>query len=127
VVALQDIAASVAKVALGIDGCIYAANLSAGYKGHTHRDIIRMCFAEVGIDIEFSGKDRYEKAVIIDMDDDRITELGLDSDTFRFGETVVRVNEQLSPLRETDSITTEDIEMQVADLMTKALELAKQP
>jgi len=123
---VHHIADAVAKVALGKESCVYLNSLSAEYNGDTYRDIARICFAEVGIDIEFSGKDRYEKAVIIDMDDDRIAELGLDADTFRFGETVVRVDEQLSPPTEKESVAADDIEAQIADIMTKALELAKQ-
>ena len=123
---VHHIANTVAKVALGKESCVYLNSLSAEYNGDTYRDIARICFAEVGIDIEVSGKDKYEKAVIIDIDDDRIEELGLDTDTFRFGETVVRVNGQLSPATETDSITADNLEMQVAHLMTKALEAAKE-
>jgi GDPmannose 4,6-dehydratase len=61
-------------------------------KTTTVRDFVRMAFAELGIEIEFSGKDEYEKGVIIDIDDQKIHELGLNADALRFGQTVVKVD-----------------------------------
>src|SRR3569833_2686144 len=58
----------------------------------TVRDFIRLSFAELGIEIEFSGRDEYEKGVIIDIDQDRIAELGLNADALRFGQTIVKVD-----------------------------------
>ena len=58
----------------------------------TVRDFIRMVFGELGVEIEFSGKDEREKAVVIDMDDERMHELGLDPETLRFGQTIVKVD-----------------------------------
>jgi len=58
------------------------------------REFVRLCFAEIGIEIEFSGKDKHEKGVIIDIDDERAAELGLNTDALRFGQTVVRVDEK---------------------------------
>jgi len=45
----------------------------------------------LGVEIEFSGKDEHEKGVIIDIDDRKAEELGLDKDALRFGQTVVKV------------------------------------
>lgn len=59
--------------------------------GTTMRDHLRQAFFDQGIEIEFSGKGAYEKGVVIDMDTDRMQELGLDADVLRFGQTVVRV------------------------------------
>lgn len=56
------------------------------------RDFVRMSFAEVGIEIEFSGKAEQERGVIIDRDNDRLQELGLDPEYIKLGETVVKVN-----------------------------------
>src|SRR6202012_4959339 len=47
------------------------------------RDFIRMSFAELGVEIEFSGKD-----------EERMDELGLKPDTLKFGQTVVKVDPQ---------------------------------
>ena len=58
----------------------------------TVRDFIKMSFAELGIEIEFSGKDEREKGVIIDIDDQRVQDLGLNADALRFGQTVVKVD-----------------------------------
>lgn len=120
---LRYITAAVAQVALGKESCVYLRNLSAECGGHTHRDITRMCFAEAGIDIEFSGKDKYEKAVIIDIDDDRIEELGLDPDTFRFGETVVRINEELSPPTEPEPEETDIVALITELIASNILQL----
>ena len=58
----------------------------------TVRDFVRMSFAELGIEIEFSGKDEHEKGVIIDIDEEVIKTIGLNSELLKPGQTVVRVD-----------------------------------
>ncbi len=97
----------VAKVGLTLQSVIYLPNLSELHnwrdeKNHignpsvitctTIRDFVRICFAEIGLEVEFSGKDKNEKGVIIDIDEEKLGELGLKTDTFKFGQTLIRVN-----------------------------------
>lgn len=118
---MNEVTEAVAQVALGLQGCIYFNDLAEerdwgvadnavavvkmlqkqpdavtysvpANRVTTLREFLRQCFFELGIEIEFSGKGPHEKGVIIDVDDALVMELGLDVDTFRFGETVVRVN-----------------------------------
>lgn len=56
------------------------------------REFIRMAFEELGIDLEFSGKGVDEKGVIIDLREDRLTELGIDKNNLKLGMTVVQVD-----------------------------------
>ncbi len=58
----------------------------------TVRDFVRLSFAELGISIEFSGKDEQEKGVVIDRDDNRLNELGIDPEGIKLGQTVVKVD-----------------------------------
>ena len=58
----------------------------------TVRDFVKMSFAELGIDIEFSGKDEHEKGVIIDIDHDLVLSLGLNELYLKPGTTVVSVD-----------------------------------
>lgn len=117
----RKITRAASKIVLGLQDCLYLGNLSAKRDwGHardyieamwlmlqqdtaedfviatgkttTVRDFVRMAFAELGVEIEFSGKDEYEKGVIIDIDDQKINELGLNADALRFGQTVVKVD-----------------------------------
>ncbi|HTI59658.1 GDP-mannose 4,6-dehydratase [Mucilaginibacter sp.] len=117
----RKITRAASKIALGLQNCLYVGNLSAQRDwGHakdyveamwlmlqqdkaedfviatgvttTVRDFIRSSFAELGIEIEFSGKDEREKGVIIDIDQDKVTGLGLNADALRFGQTVVKVD-----------------------------------
>ncbi|MEO8887373.1 MAG: GDP-mannose 4,6-dehydratase [Mucilaginibacter sp.] len=117
----RKITRAACKIALGLQNCLYVGNLSAKRDwGHakdyvkamwlmlqqdkpedfviatgvttTVRDFIRMAFAELGIEIEFSGKDENEKGVIIDVDLEKINELGLDETTLKGGQTIVRVD-----------------------------------
>jgi len=117
----RKITRAASKIALGLQTCLYVGNLSAQRDwGHakdyveamwlmlqqdtpedyviatgvttTVRDFIRMAFAELGIEIEFSGKDENERGVIIDIDEQKIEELGLNPDALRFGQTVVKVD-----------------------------------
>jgi GDPmannose 4,6-dehydratase len=117
----RKVTRAAAKIVLGLQNCLYLGNLSAKRDwGHakdyieamwlmlqqdtaedfviatgvttTVRDFIRMAFAELGVEIEFSGKDEREKGVVIDMDEDRMHELGLDPEVLRFGQTVVKVD-----------------------------------
>jgi GDPmannose 4,6-dehydratase len=52
-----------------------------------------MAFNELGIEVEFSGRDENERGVIIDIDEKRaLIALGLNLDLLRFGQTVVKVD-----------------------------------
>lgn len=117
----RKITRAAARIALGIQKCMYIGNLSAqrdwGHaKDYVHamwlmlqqdqaedyviatgitttvRDFISLAFAELGIDIAFSGRNLQEKGVIIDIDEDRLHELGISEQALRFGQTVVKVD-----------------------------------
>jgi GDPmannose 4,6-dehydratase len=117
----RKITRAAAKIALGLQKCLYLGNLSAQRDwGHakdyieamwlilqqekpedfviatgittTVRDFVRMSFAELGIDIEFSGKDENEKGVIIGLDEETLAQNGLKSDKLFLGSTIVRVD-----------------------------------
>lgn len=117
----RKITRAAAKIALGLQGCLYLGNLSAKRDwGHakdyveamwlilqqekpedyviatgittTVRDFVRMSFAELGIEMEFSGKDEHEKGVIIDIDDAKLIELGLNREALKPGQTIVKVD-----------------------------------
>jgi len=110
-----------AKIALGLQECLYLGNLSAQRDwGHAKdyveamwlmlqqekpedfviatgittsvRDFVRMSFLELGIEIEFSGRNEQERGVIIDVDTDKCRALGLDPSKIKFGQTVVKVD-----------------------------------
>lgn len=119
----RKITRAAAKIALGLQEKVYLGNLDAKRDwGHakdyveamylilqqetpedfviatgvttTVRDFVKMSFAELGIEIEFSGKDENEKGVVIDVNKDRFAELGLDPESIKFGQTVVLVDPQ---------------------------------
>lgn len=117
----RKITRAAAKISLGLQSCLYLGNLSAQRDwGHakdyieamwlilqqdkpedfviatgvttTVRDFVKMGFAELGIEIEFSGRDENEKGIIIDVDETIATRLGLSLDNLKLGQTVVRVD-----------------------------------
>lgn len=117
----RKITRAAARIALGLQNCLYLGNLSAQRDwGHAKdyieamwlilqqekpedfviatgittavRDFVRMTFAELGIEVEFSGKDENEKGVIIDIDENRAVALGLNIASLHLGQTVVRVD-----------------------------------
>ena len=117
----RKITRAVSKIALGLQDVLYLGNLSAQRDwGHakdyveamwlmlqqdkaedfviatgittTVREFIKMAFLELGIEVEFSGKDQNEKGVIIDIDEQKVQELGLNPDALRFGQTVVKID-----------------------------------
>lgn len=119
----RKITRAATKIALGLQSRLYLGNLSAQRDwGHakdyieamwlilqqekpedfviatgittTVRDFVRMSFAELGIAIEFSGKDQNEKGVIIDVDQDIVSQLSLKTENLKPGQTVVRVDEK---------------------------------
>lgn len=119
----RKITRATARIVLGMQNCLYLGNLSAKRDwGHakdyieamwlilqqeepedfviatgvttTVRDFVRMSFAEVGIDIEFSGKDQHEKGVIIGFDEMLVKQLGLNPQDIKIGATVVKVDEK---------------------------------
>ena len=117
----RKITRAAAKIALGLQNCLYLGNLSAQRDwGHakdyveamwlilqqekaedfviatgvttTVRDFVKMSFAELGIEVEFSGKDEHERGVIIDIDEARAESLKLKVENLRSGTTVVKVD-----------------------------------
>lgn len=117
----RKITRAVTRIALGLQDQLFLGNLSAQRDwGHakdyveamwlmlqqeepedyvvatgvttTVRDFVKMSFAELGIDVEFSGKDQNEKGVIIDADEKRLEQLHINPAHIKFGQTVVRVD-----------------------------------
>jgi len=117
----RKITRAASKIALGLQSCIYIGNLSAQRDwGHakdyveamwlmlqqdkaedfviatgvttTVRDFIKMAFFELVIEIEFSGKNENERGVVIDIDEQKFEELGLDRNHLKFGQTVVKID-----------------------------------
>ncbi|SMC78400.1 GDP-mannose 4,6-dehydratase [Pedobacter nyackensis] len=119
----RKITRAACKIALGLQNCLYLGNLSAQRDwGHakdyieamwlilqqeqpedyviatgittTVRDFVKMSFAELGIEVEFSGKDEYERGVIIDVDQEMLVKLGLNDTYLKPGTVVVQVDEK---------------------------------
>lgn len=117
----RKITRAVAKIALGLLDKLYLGNLSAKRDwGHakdyveamwlilqqeqpedfviatgittTVRDFVRMAFAELGIEVEFSGKNEAEKGVIIDRDEERLAALDIPAENVKLGQTVVKID-----------------------------------
>lgn len=117
----RKITRAAAKIALGLQKCLYVGNLSAQRDwGHakdyieamwlmlqqdipedyviatgvttTVRDFIKMAFFELGIEVEFSGKGEHERGVILDVDKQRAEELGFNVAELHMGKTVVKVD-----------------------------------
>jgi len=119
----RKITRAACKIALGLQNCLYLGNLSAQRDwGHakdyieamwlilqqeqaedyviatgittTVRDFVKMSFAELGIEVEFSGKDEHERGVIIDVDPEMVAKLGLNDTYLKPGTIVVQVDEK---------------------------------
>lgn len=119
----RKITRAACKIALGLQKCLYLGNLSAQRDwGHakdyveamwlilqqdqpedfviatgvttTVRDFVRMSFALLGIEVEFSGRDQYERGVIIDVDEELVLSLGLNEEYLKPGTIVVQVDEK---------------------------------
>ena len=117
----RKITRAAAKLVLGLQTCLHVGNLSAQRDwGHAKdyveamwlilqqekpedfviatgvttsvRDFIKMSFEELGVTLEFSGKDEQEKGVVIDMDEAKCAELGIDPSVLKMGQTVVKVD-----------------------------------
>lgn len=164
----RKITRAASKIALGLQNCLYVGNLSAQRDwGHakdyveamwlmlqqekaedfviatrvttTVREFIRLSFAELGIEIIFSGKGENEKGVIIDVDPQKVKELGLNDDALKQGQTVVRVDPQYFRPTEVELLIGDatkakeklgwvpkhDLQALVADMMQADLQLIK--
>jgi len=117
----RKITRAASKIALGLQSCLYLGNLSAQRDwGHakdyveamwlilqqdkaedfviatgvttTVRDFVKMSFAELGIEVEFSGKDEQERGVIIGIDEAKALSLNLKVESLKTGTTVVKVD-----------------------------------
>ncbi|MDB4902770.1 MAG: GDP-mannose 4,6-dehydratase [Mucilaginibacter sp.] len=117
----RKITRAASKIAMGLQDCLYVGNLSAQRDwGHakdyveamwlmlqqdkpedfviatgvttTVREFIKMAFNELGIEVEFSGNDINERGVIIDVDQQKVKELGINADALKLGKTVVKID-----------------------------------
>ena len=108
----RKITRAAAKIALGLQNCLYLGNLSAQRDwGHAKdyveamwlilqqekpedfviatgvttsvRDFVKMSFAELGIELEFSGKHEHERGVIIDIDEAKVESLKLKAESLK--------------------------------------------
>jgi len=127
----RKITRAASKIAMGLQNCLYIGNLSAQRDwGHakdyveamwlmlqqdtpedfviatgvatTVREFVKMAFFELGIEVEFSGKNENERGVIIDIDEQKIEDLGLRRNALSFGKTVIKVDPQYSRPAEVD-------------------------
>lgn len=164
----RKITRAASKIALGLQDCLYVGNLSAQRDwGHakdyieamwlmlqqdkaedfviatgittTVRDFIKMAFNELGIEVEFSGRDEQERGVIIDIDAQKAAELGLNTDFLKFGQTVVKVDAKYFRPTEVDLLIGDaskafdklgwkpkyDLQALVTDMMQSDLHLVK--
>jgi GDPmannose 4,6-dehydratase len=164
----RKITRAASKIALGLQDCLYIGNLSAQRDwGHakdyvramwlmlqqdeaddfviatgvttTVREFIKMSFNQLGIEVEFSGKDEFERGVIIDIDKQKAEEFGLNTDFLKFGQTVVKVDPKYFRPTEVDMLIGDatkaqtklgwtpryDLDALVADMMLSDLHLIK--
>ena len=164
----RKITRAASKIALGLQSSLYLGNLSAQRDwGHakdyieamylilqqekpedfviatgvttTVRDFVRMSFGELGIEVEFSGKDEHEKGVIINVDEDMAASLGLNMNKLKLGQTVVKVDEKYFRPTEVDLLLGDptksktqlgwkpkyDLAALVKDMMSADFELMK--
>jgi GDPmannose 4,6-dehydratase len=164
----RKITRAASKIALGLQNCLYVGNLSAQRDwGHakdyieamwlmlqqdtpedyviatgvttTVRDFIKMAFAELGIEVEFSGKDENERGVIIDVDKQMAEKLGLNTENLKMGQTVVKVDPKYFRPTEVDLLIGDptkaqtqlgwkpkyDLQALVKDMMESDLHLVK--
>jgi GDPmannose 4,6-dehydratase len=164
----RKITRAASKIAMGLQDCLYVGNLSARRDwGHakdyieamwlmlqqdkaedfviatgvttTVRDFIKMSFNELGIEVEFSGKDENERGVIIDIDEAKAEELGLNTNALKFGQTVVKVDAKYFRPTEVDLLIGDaskaneklgwipkyDLQALVSDMMQSDLHMVK--
>jgi GDPmannose 4,6-dehydratase len=105
----------------------------------TVREFIKMAFNELGIEVEFSGKDENERGVIIDIDQQKVVELGLNAEALKFGQTVVKIDSKYFRPTEVDLLIGDatkakeklgwvpkyDLQALVSDMMQSDLHLVK--
>jgi GDPmannose 4,6-dehydratase len=164
----RKITRAACKIALGLQRCLYLGNLSAQRDwGHakdyieamwlilqqevpedfviatgvttTVREFVKMSFSLLGIEVEFSGKDQYERGVIIDVDEDMILSLGLNDENLKPGTVVVQVDDKYFRPTEVELLLGDptkantklgwipkyDLEALVQDMVTSDLNLMK--
>ena len=164
----RKITRAVSKIALGLQSKLYLGNLSAQRDwGHakdyieamwlilqqdkpedfviatgvttTVREFVRMSFAELGIEVEFSGKRDQEKGVIIDRDEAKLLELDIDPNIVKIGQTIVKVDSRYYRPTEVDLLVGDptkaqtqlnwkpkyDLQMLVSEMVLSDLQLMR--
>lgn len=92
----DEIISTIQQIATGQHDCLVIENLDRTVsvndddEPESLRDFVRTLFSNFGIEIEFSGKGLNERGVVIDIDEDRFEAMGLNVNTLRFGQTVVK-------------------------------------
>lgn len=117
----RKITRAAAKIALGLQSCLFLGNLDAKRDwGHARdyveamylilqqeepedyviatgvttevREFVRMTFAELGISISFSGEGLAERGIIQSIDEERARELNINPEALQIGMEVVKVD-----------------------------------
>ncbi|MDT3402940.1 hypothetical protein [Mucilaginibacter terrae] len=89
-ITLEEITHAVALIVKGEKPQLLVDDLNTNLNSETVRDHIRSAFMDLGVEVEFSGKGLQERGVVIDVDEERMMQLGFSPDTQRFGQTVVK-------------------------------------
>lgn len=164
----RKITRAAARIALGLQSKLYLGNLDAQRDwGHAKdyieamylmlqqdnaedyvvatgkttsvREFVRMTFAELGIELEFSGKAEAERGVVIDKDSAKMKSLGLDPELLKFGQTLILVDPKYYRPTEVDLLIGDptkaqtklgwkpkyDLESLVAEMVQSDLQLMK--
>lgn len=119
----RKITRAASKIALGLQDKIYLGNLNAQRDwGHAKdyveamylilqqdksedfviatgittsvRDFVKMTFAELGISLEFEGKDKDERGVVSSIDYEKQSQLGIFNSRLKVGDVLVQVDEK---------------------------------
>jgi GDPmannose 4,6-dehydratase len=117
----RKITRAAAKIALGLQSCLYVGNLSAKRDwGHAKdyveamwlmlqqdkaedfviatgittmvRDFIKMAFAELGIIVAFNGDGIDETGMVVDIDLEKLAGLDISTDALSIGQIIVRID-----------------------------------
>jgi hypothetical protein len=90
----MNLKTEIARLISGENSVIKVEDLNKLNQGITVRERLISKFAEVNIDIAFSGSDHNEKGVIIDLDDIYLDKLNTENHPLKMGRTIIVVKQK---------------------------------
>ncbi|MFT6815812.1 MAG: GDP-D-mannose dehydratase [Sphingobacteriales bacterium] len=117
---MEDFFQNVVKVRKGNLSKMFVHNLDEKVANTSVRELLRISFSAVGIEVEFSGKGKHEKGVLIDINESILKSHNSTFDHLHFGTTLIQVDGELPSFKSND-VKEDQLEQYIKSNIQKIL------